>query len=131
MTGSSSLVPRTKSAVLCLIFVLLLSFPCLSWAWSGKVVGVTDGDTINVLNKGKEVKIRLYGIDCPEKGQAFGKKAEEFTSDMVFGKVVEVGAITIDHHGQTIGGERSGHPLAVTDVFVCFLVRCKDELVPL
>jgi len=48
------------------------------------------------------VRIRLYGIDCPEGGQAFGKKAKQFTSKMVYDKVVEVGAITIDHYGRTV-----------------------------
>jgi endonuclease YncB( thermonuclease family) len=47
-----------------LTLILLLSFPCLSWAWSAKVVGIADGDTITVLGDGKQqVKIRLYGID--------------------------------------------------------------------
>ena len=93
---------KRKSWISLLVLIALSLFPCSSWAWSGKVVGVIDGDTIKILNKGEEVKVRLYGIDCPERGQAFGKKAEQFTTDMVFGKVVEVGAITIDHYGQTI-----------------------------
>ncbi len=82
---------RRKILLLSLLLSLLLTFPCLAWAWSGMVVGVTDGDTIKVMGShNKQVKIRLYGIDTPEKGQAFGKKAKQFTSGMVFGKVVEV-----------------------------------------
>jgi len=79
-----------ENLVLSLIVVFLLNLPCLSYAWSGEVVGITDGDTITVLNSKtlKDVKIRLYGIDTPEKGQAFSKKAKEFTSKLVFGKVV-------------------------------------------
>ena len=53
-----------------LLLILVLSFPCLSLAWSAKVVGVADGDTITVLRDKEQVKIRLYGIDCPEGGQA-------------------------------------------------------------
>ena len=84
--------------------VVLLALPRLALAWSGEVVGVTNGDTITVLNSKtlKDVKIRLYGIDCPEGGQAFSKRAKQFTSKMVFGKVVEVGAITVDHYGRTV-----------------------------
>ncbi len=92
---------KTKAFILSLVLILLPSF---SWAWSGEVVGITDGDTITVLNSKtlKDVKIRLYGIDTPEKGQAFGKKAKQFTSNMVFGKMVEVGAINVDHYGRTV-----------------------------
>ena len=59
--------------------------------WSGKVIGISDGDT------------RLYGIDTPEKGQAFGKKAKQFTSSMVYGKTVDIEAKDIDRYGRTVG----------------------------
>ena len=70
--------------------------------WSGLVVGISDGDTITVLHEGKGEKIRLYGIDTPEKGQAFGKKAKQFTSKMVYGKTVEVEAKDTDRYGRTV-----------------------------
>jgi endonuclease YncB( thermonuclease family) len=87
-----------------LTLIILLSFPCLSWAWSGEVVGITDGDTITVLNskKLKDVKIRLYGIDCPEGEQAFSKRAKQFTSKIVYGKVVEVKVMATDRYGRTV-----------------------------
>jgi len=66
------------------------------------VVGVTDGDTIKVMRAHKEVKVRLYGIDCPERGQPFSRKAKEFTSDMVFGKIVEVHRMDTDRYGRTV-----------------------------
>jgi len=72
-------------------------------AWRGKVVGISDGDTITVLRNGKGEKIRLYGIDTPEKRQAFGKKAKQFTSSMVYGKTVEVKTKDIDRYGRTVG----------------------------
>ena len=53
---------------------------------SGKVVGVSDGDTITFLENRTEHKLRLYGIDAPEGGQAFGNRAKQFVSDLVFGK---------------------------------------------
>ena len=93
---------RRKILLLSLLLSLLLTFPCLSWAWSGKVVGVADGDTITVLRDKEQVRIRLYGIDTPEKGQAFGKKAKQFTSRMVFGKVVEVHQMDTDRYGRTV-----------------------------
>ena len=56
--------------------------------FTGKVVGVSDGDTITVLKDRTPVHVRLDGVDCPEKGQAFGSKAKEFTSALAFGRVV-------------------------------------------
>ena len=95
---------KKKVSFLSLVLTFLLTLPCLAWAWSGEVVGITDGDTITVLHSNtlKDVKIRLYGIDCPEGGQSFSKRARQFTSKMVYGKVVEVGAITVDHYGRTV-----------------------------
>jgi endonuclease YncB( thermonuclease family) len=66
------------------------------------VTGVADGDTITVLRDKQPQKIRLYGIDCPEKRQPFGKKAKQFTSDMVFGKTVEVEPVATDRYGRTV-----------------------------
>jgi micrococcal nuclease len=65
-----------KKNSLALGLILLLSLPSLSWAWSGKVVRVIDGDTITVLHKSRGEKIRLWGIDCPEEGQNFGTEAK-------------------------------------------------------
>jgi endonuclease YncB( thermonuclease family) len=89
---------KRKILSLTLFLSFLLNFPCLSWAWSGEVVGITDGDTITVLNSKtlKDVKIRLYGIDTPERGQAFSKRAKQFTSKLVYGKVVEVKVMATD-----------------------------------
>jgi micrococcal nuclease len=87
-----------------LLLVVLFVIPVCAFAqtFSGKCVGVTDGDTIGVLKDGKEIKIRFDGIDCPEMGQDFGNKAKRFTSDLVFGKVVEVRQKDIDKYGRTV-----------------------------
>jgi endonuclease YncB( thermonuclease family) len=102
--SKSSLVNAIRSLILTLVFILALSLP--SWSqhttWTGKVVGVSDGDTITVMHNGKAEKIRLYGIDCPEKRQAFGKRAKQFTSKMVFGRIVEARPVTTDRYGRTI-----------------------------
>ena len=67
------------------------------------MVGIADGDTITVLREGKQqVKIRLYGIDCPERGQAFSRKAKQFISEMVFGKEVEVEPVDVDRYGRLV-----------------------------
>jgi endonuclease YncB( thermonuclease family) len=76
-----------------LIFLFMLLFSCSSNSEKaetiiGKVVGVKDGDTIVVLINGRAETVRLQGIDCPEKSQAFGKKAKMYTSLFCFGKEV-------------------------------------------
>lgn len=69
---------------------LALSFPV--WAgFSGKMVGVADGDTVTVLDAGNvQHKVRLTGIDAPEKNQPFGNRSKQSLSDMVFNKTVTV-----------------------------------------
>jgi endonuclease YncB( thermonuclease family) len=54
---------------------------------SGKVIGVSDGDTITVLDAERtQYKIRVAGIDAPEKAQPFGQRAKESLSTLVFGE---------------------------------------------
>ncbi len=65
--------------------------------------GVSDGDTLTVLSKGQPVRIRLHGIDCPEKRQAVGKRAKHFTSQVVYGKTVTVKDLGQDRYGRTVG----------------------------
>jgi endonuclease YncB( thermonuclease family) len=70
--------------------------------FSAKVVGVSDGDTITVLKDRTQVHVRLNGIDCPEKGQAFGGRAKEFTSEHAVGKVVTIRPQTTDRYGRIV-----------------------------
>lgn len=93
---------RSQRLPLLLCLTLLLLLPTASYAWQGKVVAITDGDTIQVLHDGKAEKIRLYGIDCPEKRQDFGTKAKQFTSGMVFGRTVVIDQIDVDCHGRIV-----------------------------
>ncbi len=58
--------------------------------FEGKVVGIKDGDTFNVMCEGKERTIRLSHIDCPERKQPFGSKAKMMASDLCFGRMVTV-----------------------------------------
>lgn len=76
---------RWLSLVALLVFGSTLA---LAAEIQGKVVGVADGDTITVLSNGKQIRVRLQGIDSPESGQAFGARAKEFTSSLAFGQTV-------------------------------------------
>lgn len=58
--------------------------------FTGKVVGIKDGDTFEVLYDGIPERVRLAEIDCPENSQAFGKNAKQYASDLCFGKTVTI-----------------------------------------
>ena len=49
------------------------------------------------------MKIRLAQIDSPESDQAFGQRAKQSLSDMVFKKAVRVEKETVDKYGRTVG----------------------------
>jgi endonuclease YncB( thermonuclease family) len=89
----------------------LFLLPVTAAAWSGKVVGVIEGDSITVLHAGRQEQIRLWGIDCPEKHQDFGTKAKDATSILVFAKVVEKDSLrwgdrhTTDGESSYLGGK--------------------------
>ena len=69
---------------------------------TGRVVGVIDGDTIDVLNGHHAERIRLSGIDCPEKGQAFGTRAKQAASELVYGKEVTLQTHSHDKYKRTL-----------------------------
>lgn len=70
----------------------------------GRVVGVSDGDSVTVLDEGlKRHKIRLMGIDAPEKAQAYGQKSKQHLSHLVFGKDVLVEWHKRDRYGRIVG----------------------------
>jgi micrococcal nuclease len=96
-------LPSKQKFIYSLIFLLIFSSSLFAEEFTGKVVGVADGDTITVMRLGRGEKVRLYGIDCPEKGQAFGNRAKQFTSEMVFGKEVLVKTHGYDKYGRILG----------------------------
>ena len=71
--------------------------------FTSPVVRVIEGDTIEVLHNHHPELIRLNGIDCPEKGQAFGLLAEHVASDLVFRKQVTLQTHGLDEYGRMIG----------------------------
>jgi endonuclease YncB( thermonuclease family) len=70
--------------------------------FEGEVVAVLDGDTIDVMHDGAAVRVRLAGVDCPERRQAWGQKAKERTSELVFGKRVSVNTEKADRFGRAL-----------------------------
>ena len=85
------------------LFLLFAPIVFFAESFSGKCVGVIDGDTIRVMRDGRAVKIRLEGIDCPERGQDFSNIAKKFTSSLVFGEIVSIQIKEFDHYGRIVG----------------------------
>jgi endonuclease YncB( thermonuclease family) len=88
-------------------FVVLAAVLLVASAYAetiaGKVVSVSDGDTVTVLQEKTEIKIRLHGIDSPEKNQDFGQAARKLTADLCFGEVVTVHVTDTDRYGRKVG----------------------------
>ncbi len=85
------------------ILFLFLSIQCLAQI-GGKVISIADGDTFTLMTAdNKKIKVRLYGIDCPEEKQAFGTRAKQYTSELIFGKQVQVKQTGTDRYKRTIG----------------------------
>ncbi len=77
------------------LLTLWLAVSAMAGEFTGQVVGVLEGDTIEVLHNKRPERIRLSGIDCPEQRQPFGEKAKQAASALVFGKDV-----TLHTHGK-------------------------------
>ena len=99
-------LPNVRHPFFPFLFILILLFACRDQktAENGyKVIGVKDGDTIVLLQNNQPVTVRLYGVDCPEKNQDFGTQAKNFTSQLAFGKYVNLISKGSDRYGRTIG----------------------------
>lgn len=91
---------RSFAAAIC----LLINFNVCAGDIQGRVIRVTDGDTITILDgKNEQHKIRLAGIDAPEKKQAFGTRSKQALSDDVFGKTVIVDWNKRDRYKRIVG----------------------------
>ena len=87
------------------IATLLLTLipPTSALALIVKVVSVHDGDTITVLSGKERTKVRLYGIDAPEKKQDYGQRSKQFLASLIAGQVVEVEPKGKDRYKRTLG----------------------------
>lgn len=87
--------------------------------FSGKVVGIKDGDTFEILYDGQPERVRLAEIDCPEKSQPFGNNAKQFASDLCFAQQVTV----------TVHGKRDRYGRIVGTVVTADGVNVNEALV--
>lgn len=109
MQDFSDLLAITKHGDLIrkILAAVLFALSCqvaLANELQGRIVGVSDGDTITVLDaKNQQHKVRLAGIDAPEKSQAFGQASKKQLSELVFGKAVVVEWQKLDRYGRVVG----------------------------
>ena len=87
-----------------LLLILLLCTPTFaSDLIQGEVTKVIDGDTITVKTKKREIKVRLYGIDAPEKKQDYGKESTKLLSKLIGDQLIKVYVVNKDRYGRLIG----------------------------
>jgi endonuclease YncB( thermonuclease family) len=102
-------VPLNLSRTLLAIILLLAAQAVFAAEITGRVVGITDGDTLTVLNKTRQqVRVRLAEIDTPEARQPYGNRARQALSDLAFGKTVRVVVQDTDRYGRTVGRVHAG-----------------------
>ena len=87
-----------------IVLLLALPFAASSATLTGRTVRVTDGDTMVILSEWNvQHKIRLQGIDAPERGQANGEKSKDYLSEQVAGRFVIVEYGKKDRYGRVVG----------------------------
>ena len=80
-----------KKGLLFLICFLSVAISAFGQRFPVTVVGITDGDTFTVINRDKlQLKVRIIGIDAPEKKQAYGNKSRQTLSDLIFQQQIEI-----------------------------------------
>jgi len=97
---------RLRTAALVLF---LLATPAFGAELTGRVVAVSDGDTLTLLTvQRNQVRIRLAAIDAPEHDQPYGNRAKQALSALVFARDVNIAVVDHDRYGRTVGRVQVG-----------------------
>ena len=86
--------------------------------WTGRVVVVADGDTLEVMRDGRAVRVRLAGIDAPETGQPWSRRARARLAELVFHRDVTVHVRDVDRYGRDVVDVMTSDGRRVNDVLV-------------
>ena len=86
--------------------------------WTGRVVVVADGDTLEVMRDGRAVRVRLAGIDAPETGQPWSRRARSRLAELVFHRDVAVSVLDVDRYGRDVVDVKTSDGRRVNDVLV-------------
>jgi endonuclease YncB( thermonuclease family) len=102
---------RQSQAMLQQAYITRRTAALAQTTFAARCTSVRDGDNITVLHEGQSVRVRLYGIDCPETQQPFGTQARQLTAGMTLGKLVIISGQGVDSAGRVLGwvfaGKRS------------------------
>lgn len=103
---------------------------------SARVEKVVDGDTLEILYQGETLQVRLWGIDTPEWGQDFSRKAKDFVRKMVLGRQVALQPKDWDKYGRLVAVVRIGElvlneellreGLAWVQIYYCHEPICQE-----
>ena len=86
-----------------LILLFFLYSQVYAQTLTGKIIGIKDGDTVVIIDANNiQTTLRLAEVDCPEKAQAFGTKAKQFTSNAVYLKQIKYEVTDTDRYGRSI-----------------------------
>ena len=83
------------------IFIFYLSI--IAVAVSGKVIRVSDGDTILIQSGSQKIRVRMYGIDAPELKQKYGEESKKYLEKRIMDKNVDIKVINQDQYGRKVG----------------------------
>ncbi|SFN02067.1 thermonuclease family protein [Nitrosomonas communis] len=98
-------IANTKTLLfIILLYLVLLPLPATAQEYIGRVVGISDGDTLTLLdNQKQQIKVRLAEIDTPESAQPYGSRAKQALSGLAYGKTVIVKVQDTDRYGRKVG----------------------------
>ena len=93
----------TAARLVALLCIVVPFYGAVAATITGQVVGVTDGDTMTVSVDGRRVKVRLAGIDAPERKQPFGVRSRHYLEKLCFRKPVKIDDRGRDRYGRVVG----------------------------
>lgn len=92
-----------KLKTLAALLLIVAGMPAMAQTIQGRVVGISDGDTLTLLTRmNEQVRVRLDGIDAPEKSQAYGQRSKESLSSKAYGREVLAECHKSDQYGRKI-----------------------------
>ncbi|MEQ1836246.1 MAG: thermonuclease family protein [Candidatus Nitrotoga sp.] len=97
-----------KNGLVAVLFLLGTLNAAHAEEFSAKVIAVMDGDTVLILRGNKQIKVRLAGIDAPEKAQAFGENSTQSLAELVLNQYVNVESQAVDDYGRLVASIKVG-----------------------